>query len=104
MITSRTMKFITGSCEAILGIPIIGGLIVMGYGYTPLLIMAVLHIVAMYLSQKEGTSTTGSKIGLATSLIAWIPFVGMVMHIISAVFIFLELGKDQQKSTMNINT
>ncbi|WP_245831030.1 hypothetical protein [Sediminibacillus massiliensis] len=90
MSISRTMKWITGAFEAVLGIPFLGGLIVLGWSWMPLLIMLALHIITLLLARNEGKKSRGSIIGIVTSCIAWIPFVGMIMHIITAVFLLID--------------
>lgn len=84
------MKWITGILEIILGIPFLGGLIVMGFSYVPLFVMLILHIVTLALSVGEKESKYGSVIGVITSVIAWIPFVGMVMHLITGLALLIS--------------
>src|SRR5690625_6292762 len=81
---SRILKWVTGAMEAILGVPFLGAAIIVGFWWIPLGIMLVLHIITLVLTQKDGGPTTGSILGIVTSCIGWIPFVGMVMHILSA--------------------
>lgn len=90
MSVSRIMKWITGGLEAFLGIPFFGGAFVLSLVWTPLLVMLVLHIITLVISKNEGASSFGSILGIITSCIAWIPFVGMIMHILSAVFLMID--------------
>ncbi|MFB7142216.1 hypothetical protein ACFCYN_21555 [Gottfriedia sp. NPDC056225] len=85
----KTMKWISGGFEALLGIPAIGGSIVIGFGYTPLFIALVLHIITLVLAKKAGVSAFGNIFGIVTSCLAWIPFLGMFLHIFSAIFILI---------------
>ncbi|KAB7706618.1 hypothetical protein F9802_10500 [Bacillus aerolatus] len=78
------MKWITGGMEAVLGVPIIGASIIVGNLWAPLGFMAVMHIITLLLALSAGRSLTGSILGIITSVIGWIPFVGMFMHIITA--------------------
>jgi hypothetical protein len=91
--TVRTLKWLSGGIEAILGIPILGGSIVIGFGWTPLLIMLVFHIVVLVLSKKVGVKAHGNILGIVTSAIGWIPIVGMIMHILSAIFILRDAAR-----------
>lgn len=91
MNTSRILKIITGVLEAILGIPFLGGLIVLANGWTPLVIMFVLHIVTLIFCSKENTSKIGSVTGIITSCLAWIPFLGMLLHILTAVVLLFSI-------------
>lgn len=81
---ANIMKWVTGGMEAVLGIPILGATIIIGNFYAPLGIMAVLHIITLILAIKSGRSKLGSGLGILTSVIGWIPFVGMFMHIVTA--------------------
>lgn len=98
MSPSRILKWITGGLEAILGIPVLGATIIVGLLWIPLAIMLVLHIITLVLTKKDGGATTGSILGIITSCIAWIPFVGMIMHILSAVFLMIDASKADKKN------
>jgi hypothetical protein len=98
MSTSRILKWVSGGLEALLGIPLLGGTIVVGLFWSPLAIMLILHIVTLVITKKEGSgSITGSILGIITSCVAWIPIVGMVMHIISAIILMLDAAKTEDK-------
>lgn len=98
MPVSRILKWVSGGLEALLGVPIVGASIVIGGLYVPLAIMLALHIVTLIFSRKDGGKIIGSILGIITSVIAWIPFVGMVMHIITAVFLMIDAAKGENKS------
>jgi hypothetical protein len=91
--TVKTLKWISGGIEALLGIPILGGSIVLGLAWIPLLVMLVFHIVVLVFSNKVGVKAHGNIIGIVTSAIGWIPVVGMIMHILSAVFILMDAAR-----------
>jgi hypothetical protein len=64
--------------------------------------MLVLHIITLVLTKKDGGKTTGSILGIVTSCIAWIPVIGMIMHILSAVFLMIDASKPEvAKITVN---
>src|SRR5690625_7553974 len=88
MSPSKILKWITGGAEAFLGIPFIGGIFIISQGWTPLFVMLILHIITLLVTIKDGGATGGSIVGIITSCVAWIPFVGMVMHIITAIVLF----------------
>jgi hypothetical protein len=90
MTTSRKLKWLTGLCEAVLGFPILGGIIVISLSWTPLFIMLVLHILTYFLSKQNHESTYGSILGILTSLVAWIPGVGFILHILSAIVLIIS--------------
>ncbi|MCG3417979.1 hypothetical protein [Oceanobacillus jordanicus] len=97
MSPSRILKWITGAFEAFLGIPAIGGAFIVSLLWTPLAIMLVLHIITLVLTKKDGGATTGSILGIVTSCVGWIPFVGMIMHILSAVFLMINAATPDKK-------
>ena len=84
MSISRIMKWITGIFEACLAIPVIGGLFVISNGYSPLMVMLILHIITLVLSKRDQGPMIGSIIGIVTSCLAWIPILGFILHIITA--------------------
>lgn len=50
------------------------------------------------LTKRNNGHATGSVLGIVTSCVAWIPFVGMVMHILTAIFLMIGAGtKDGQE-------
>lgn len=81
--------------EAALGIPILGGTIIVSLLWTPLVVTLALHIVAVVLSKEEKRPITGNVLGIVTSCVGWIPILGMIMHIITAIFILVEAGSNK---------
>jgi hypothetical protein len=86
------MKLACAIGETILAIPILGAMIIIGLLWTPLLLMGVLHIVTLSLTSKE-RKMAGNILGIVASAIGWIPFVGFVLHILAAVFCWIEAFK-----------
>lgn len=101
MSPSRILKWLTGALEAILGIPVLGATIIVSLAWIPLAIMLVLHIITLVLTKKDGGASVGSILGIVTSCIAWIPFVGMIMHILSAIFLMIDASKKDQRAEFN---
>lgn len=99
MSTSKVLKWVTGGLEALLGIPILGATIIISFLWTPLLLMLILHIITLVFTKKEEGSITGSVLGIVTSCIAWIPFVGMIMHILSAIFLMIDAAKPENSKS-----
>ncbi|TFJ92223.1 hypothetical protein [Lentibacillus salicampi] len=93
MSPSRILKWVTGGFEAFLGIPVIGGAFIVGLYWSPLVIMLILHIITLVMTKRDEGATTGSILGIVTSCIGWIPFVGMIMHILSAIFLMLNAAQ-----------
>lgn len=95
MSQSKVWKWVTGALELVLAIPLIGGTIVMGFYYVPLVVMLALHIVTLVVSSKENTSKAASILGVITSCVAWIPIVGWVMHLITAILLMVAAAKKE---------
>ncbi len=93
MTGSRIMKWITGSFEIFLGIPLIGGAFIISTAYTPLAAMFILHIITLVLSSKNQEPKYGSILGIVTSLVAWIPVVGMILHIITGILLMVTAAQ-----------
>ncbi|HZG74159.1 MAG TPA: hypothetical protein VEY51_21705 [Chondromyces sp.] len=91
--SATPLKWITGGMEAVLGIPFIGGAIVLGNAWTPLGIMAVLHVITLLLAIRSGQAKAGSILGIITSMIGWIPFVGMTLHIVTAIVLVVDAAR-----------
>lgn len=101
MSSSRVLKWVSGGLEALLGIPVLGGTIILSLAWTPLAVMLVLHIVTLVLSRKNNEPFYGSVLGIVTSLVGWIPGVGMVLHILSAIFLMVTAAKSDTKVGQN---
>lgn len=86
----RTLKWVSGGLEAILGIPILGGLIVIGSGYNALWLMLAFHIVVVVLTARAGTVSKGNIVGIVASTVGVIPVVGMLLHMAAAITILLD--------------
>lgn len=90
MSPSKLLKWLTGAAELFLAIPILGGTFILATGYVPLTVMFIAHAVTLVLSAKERTSIYGSVLGLLTSLLAWIPFLGWFMHLITGLLLIVS--------------
>ena len=55
--------------------------------------MLVFHIVNLVLSKNEDLPVAGSILGIVGNAIGWIPFVGMIIHILTAIFVMVEAYK-----------
>ncbi|KIL46754.1 hypothetical protein [Jeotgalibacillus soli] len=90
MKTSTILKWITGGLEAFFSIPILGGFLIVSNLWAPLWIMLGLHILTLVFAAREMESKTGSIVGIVTSIVGWIPFVGFIMHIITAIILLVD--------------
>src|SRR5699024_8111925 len=98
MSVSRILKWVTGSFEAILAIPLIGASIVVGSVYIALAVMLILHIITLVLTIRDGGKIVGSILGIVTSFIALILFVRFIMYILLAIFLMVNAS---EKDTVN---
>jgi hypothetical protein len=97
--TVKILKIVSGGLEAFWGIPVLGGAMIVSMVWIPLIVMLALHIVTLIFSVKTGVKRTGPILGIITSAIGWIPVVGMVMHILSAIFLLIEgINQKTEKS------
>lgn len=85
---NKVLRIISASLETLLAIPIIGGSIVLGLFWTPLLIMLVLHIITLVMS-KPGKKA-GSVLGIIASALGWIPIVGWGLHVAAAIVLWVQ--------------
>ena len=97
MSNSRILKWISGAVEIFLAIPILGGLIVIGTGYTILALTLALHIVTLILSSKNNEPFYGSVLGIVTSVLAWIPILGWILHLISGILIMITATRKSSR-------
>lgn len=98
MKTAGTLLLVTAIMEGILGFPVLGGSLVLFSGYTLLFVALVLHIITLVLCSQHNKPIVGSILGIVTSVLAWIPFLGMIMHLTTAVFLFIAAFKKEQHS------
>lgn len=91
MSNSRAMKLLTGVMEAILAIPVLGGFIVIASGYWVLVVMCVLHAATLIISVRHQKSCYGSVLGIVTSMLAWIPILGWMLHLLTAILLFVSV-------------
>jgi len=98
---ARVLKWVTGGMEAFLGIPVLGGSFVISLAWTPLFAMLILHIITLVLAKRDGGQSVGSILGIVTSCVGWIPIVGMIMHILSAVFLMVDASKPENTHVQN---
>ncbi|MCM3088771.1 hypothetical protein M3557_12690 [Bhargavaea ginsengi] len=95
---STIMRWVTGLGEAFLAIPFLGGLYILGSGYSLLGVMFLLHAITLILAVRDFSAKSGSIVGLVTSAIAWIPFLGWFMHAVSAVLLIFQAITSRPKS------
>ncbi|MFC4411592.1 hypothetical protein ACFOZY_14285 [Chungangia koreensis] len=91
---STGMKWLTGLCEVVLGIPFIGASIIIGSGWSALGVMLILHAITLILSIRDMEGKGGPILGLVTSVVGLIPFVGMVLHWITSITLLISAYRE----------
>lgn len=94
---SRLLKIITGGIEAFLGIPFLGGAIILASAWGPLQFMFVFHLITLVICIVQKERFYGSILGLITSVVGYLPFVGMVMHIVTALVLLFDAARGSRK-------
>ncbi|RKQ29603.1 hypothetical protein [Oceanobacillus halophilus] len=102
MLVSTILKWISGGLEAFWGIPLVGGAIILAYAWLPLVFMLVLHIVTLVFSVRDQKKIHGSVLGIVTSCVGWIPILGMIMHIITAIFLLIDAYKNRSDESEKV--
>lgn len=98
--TSSVLKWVTGGIEAFFAIPLLGWLI---YTHTfpgLFLLLLGLHIVTLVLSIKDGKNKHGSILGIVTACLAWIPIIGWIMHMITALLLMVDAKRSERAIEM----
>lgn len=91
------LRWISMLGEGFLAIPVIGGSFVIASGYWLLVIMFFIHLFALGRSTKNGWQQIGNTMGLITCLLAWIPFLGMFLHAVTAIVLLVTNLQDGKK-------
>ncbi|AIQ66653.1 MULTISPECIES: hypothetical protein [Paenibacillus] len=86
----KLFKWGTFAYEAFLALPFIGGAFVVANAWAPLGVAFLLHAVAVVLLLRERGPIVGNVVGIVTSVVALIPFVGWIMHAVTAIILLIE--------------
>jgi hypothetical protein len=86
----KLFKWGTFAYEAFLALPFIGGAFVVAHAWAPLGVAFLLHAIAVIILLRERGPVIGNAVGIVTSVVALIPFVGWIMHAITAVILLVE--------------
>lgn len=96
---AKLFKWGTFAYEAFLALPVIGGLFIIANGWVPLAIAFLLHAVAIVILQRERKPIVGNVLGIITSILAFIPIVGWVMHGVTALVLLFEGISSSRQAT-----
>ncbi|MED2791117.1 hypothetical protein P4256_05165 [Bacillus wiedmannii] len=67
----------------------------------PLLLLIALHITTILLASKAGMNTYAHYIGIIVTLVAFFPYIAIVLHIIAAVFLLLDAISTTKKKVFD---
>lgn len=67
----------------------------------PLLLLIVLHITTILLAKKSGMNTYAHYIGIIVTLVAFFPYIVIVLHIIAAVFLLLDAASTTKREVFD---
>lgn len=100
-ILTKSLKWFSFGYETFLAIPFVGGMIILAYEWIPLGIALILHLVTLIFSIKTRHGKIGSILGIITSIIGLVPFVGWVMHVATAITLLVSSIIDLVKQPQN---
>ncbi|PLS19386.1 hypothetical protein CVD28_02930 [Bacillus sp. M6-12] len=87
---NKYYKIVIALGELLLAVPFLGASIVFGSAWTVLGLMMFLHIIGIVLSVTTKQSMGGHIFGVIANLIAFIPFVGMLVHGITGLVLLIQ--------------
>lgn len=67
----------------------------------PLLLLIALHITTILLAKKAGMNTYAHYIGIIVTLVAFFPYIVIVLHIIAAIFLLLDAASMNAKEVFD---
>ncbi|AYC28897.1 hypothetical protein [Paenisporosarcina cavernae] len=79
----RFLLYIALLVEGIMALPILGYIVAAGTAYLLLVVSFVIHVINfMYLS-RWGANNRPAIMGIVSSVLGFIPFIGFVLHVIT---------------------
>lgn len=84
--------------EGVLAIPVIGGTIVIGTYYGALGVMFLLHaaVLVLRILDKKGDSLVAPGFGMVASVLAVVPFLGFVLHVITFILYIVDFAQKKK--------
>lgn len=67
----------------------------------PLLLLIVLHITTILLAKKSGMNTYAHYIGIIVTLVAFFPYIVIILHIIAAIFLLLDAASTTKREVFD---
>lgn len=84
--------------EGVLAIPVIGGSIVIGTYYGALGVMFLLHaaVLVLRILDKKGDSLVAPGFGMVASVLAVVPFLGFVLHVVTFILYIVDFAQKKK--------
>lgn len=84
--------------EGVLAIPVIGGTIVIGTYYGALGVMFLLHaaVLVLRILDKKGDSLVAPGFGMVASVLAVVPFLGFVLHVVTFILYIVDFAQKKK--------
>ncbi|GER67139.1 hypothetical protein BpJC7_09520 [Weizmannia acidilactici] len=87
---SQVYKLLLGLTELFFGIPFLGGAIILAHLWAPLGGLILLHIVGAVFAYAGGKAVWGHVFGIIGNVLAFIPVLGMILHICIGLTVFTQ--------------
>ncbi len=92
-VTTRNLLLTTAIIETVFAIPVLGGAFILLTAWIALIAALIFHIISLIYCVKTNTSKAGNILGIVASVFGWIPFLGWLLHIITAILLWRAWAK-----------
>ena len=83
---SNWLMLAMGIVECILGFPVLGGALIITFLWIPMILALVGHIAVLVFTLNAKRKIAPSVMGIVANTVGLIPIVGMILHILAAIF------------------
>lgn len=84
-----------------MAIPVISWLIVFTTGF-PIFILLLFHTISLIIAVKSKTKVLGNILGLCASILAIVPVLGWLLHVITAIVLLVDVRKNKNSEESEI--
>ncbi len=93
--SSLNFKLVAAIFETVLAIPLLGGLLIISSFWLLLVFEVIIGILGVIQANKENKANKGHVLQIITGFIGWIPFLGWLLHLLSATILWLEWNNEK---------
>jgi len=98
----KILVLVMACLELFWGLPVIGGSIIVMLVWIPLIINLIVHIGLLIACIITGEKIAPSVMGIVASVVGFIPFVGMVLHLVAGGYgLYSILGVSSKSDSIN---